>query len=659
MGLVETSISIILNGLSLGIVYVLLAVGLSVVFGVMQVINFSHGELLSLGAYFAVVVGTQFGGGGLGFVTAIVVAPLLVGLVGVGIERFTLQRIYDRNPLFHILLTFGIVLIINDAIVFIWGPTSKQIPLPEILANPITAFGFTYSMYNLFMIVAGALITASGWILLNYTRTGLIIRAGAQDRERVKYFGINIDNYYSLVFGFGAMLAGVAGVIFGGYQNVNPNIGMSVIIFAFVVVIVGGIGSYKGAIVVGLAIGIIQSLIQTYLPAFDGTIVFLLLIGVLINRPEGLFGTRLRHRPDQTLLSSYDRVLNSGIRMKLAGAILAALLLVPFGVGTLYSENVATLAIEVLIWGLFGLSLDFLMGYTGMVSLGHAMFFGIGAYTAVLTVLNITPLAIVALGLVVAISAVTALVVGYVSTRVTGIYFALITLGFAELLHSSLFNFEFTGGSNGLFGATPTYGVPGFAIDITTISVGFGGIRVHGEFLFFYIALAFLVGSYLLLRRVLRSPFGRVLRGIRENEERVRFAGYNTVTYKRQAFVISGTMAGLAGGLFGLHWGFVAPSVAHWLNSGEVLIMVITGGIGTLYGSIVGAGFFIGADEILSKYFEQSRMLLGIIFVLFVIFLPGGLVSLPARFQRQLSEFSTSVRKANKRDQADRIDEDA
>ena len=441
---VSSIVEQVLNGLSLGFVYVLLAVGLSIIFGVMHVINFSHGEMLALGAYFAVVLATRLGGG-IGFVAALILAPLMVGAFGVLIERYTVQPLYDRNPLYHILLTFGLVLVINDAIVWIWGPTPTSMPTPELLSGPITVLGITYAKYNLFMILFGALIAVGGWALLTRTRIGLIIRAGSQDREKVKQLGISIDNYYSLVFGFGAMLAGLAGVVLGGYQNVNPNMGMSIIIIAFVVVIVGGLGSYKGAIVVGLGVGLVQTFVQTHVPALDGIIVFLLLIGILLVRPEGLYGSELQHKESETLLSAYNSVLSRDTQSKLALAAIGVLSLVPFGAGTLFSQQIAVLVIEILIFALFALSLDFLMGYTGMVSLGHAMFFGIGAYTVVLMVLNITQLALVAVVFVVLVSAFAARVVGQLSIRVTGIYFALITLRFAELFYNSLFEFEFTG----------------------------------------------------------------------------------------------------------------------------------------------------------------------------------------------------------------------
>ncbi|XVH31429.1 ABC transporter permease [Haloferacaceae archaeon DSL9] len=619
----------LLNGLTIGMVYVLLAAGLSIIFGVMHVINFAHGELFALGAYFAVAIAMPIGGGA-GFVTALLVAPLLVGAIGYGIERATVRPLYGRNPLYHILLTFGLVLIINDLIVLAWGRSSLYFPIPDLLNGSVTVFGFSYSLYNYFMIVFAALLAAGVWALLTYTRFGLIVRAGAQDREMVRLLGIDIDRYYSLVFGFGAALAGVAGIILGGYQVVAPSMGMSIIIPAFVIVVLGGLGSFKGAVVGGLLVGLVQTLMRSYVPVLEGLVVFLLMIGVLLVRPRGIFGVEQAEDDGGRLLeASRGAFLDPQTRFRLGAAGVVALALVPLGSGWLYSTYVVTLLIEILIWGLFALSLDFVMGYTGLVSLGHALFYGLGAYAAVLVLLHVTPSAFVALGLAVLISALVAWVVGFLSIRVAGVYFAMITLGFAELFYNLLYKFEFTGGSDGLFGAQSFFGVVGVGVDLSAIVVGVGPVALTGSRLFYYFLLACVVGSYLLTRRMMRAPFGSVLQSIRENEQRARFIGYDVTVYKRRAFVVSGALAGLAGGLFVLHGGYVAPSFAYWLRSGEVVVMVVLGGMGTLYGPLLGAGIFLGLETVLVSYTSFWRLVLGIIFVAFVIFVPGGFVSLP------------------------------
>jgi len=621
----------LLNGLTIGMVYVLIAAGLSVIFGVMDVINFAHGELFALGAYFAFAIVSPLGGAG--FWVALVVAPLLVGVIGAAIERLTLRPLYDRNPLYHILLTFGLVLMLNDVITFVWGKQDKAFSPPPVLDGPMAILGVSNSLYSYFIIAFGAVLSFGTWWALNNTRFGLVVRAGSMDREMVRNLGIDIDRYYTLVFGVGAALAAVAGVVLGAYQNVNPGMGNSVIIPAFVIVVLGGLGSFRGAVVGGLAVGVIQTLARTYVPFLEGLIVFGLMIGVLLVKPEGLFGTSGEEGGGESegdLLAGHGGgVLTDRQRFGLGAIAVALLAVVPFGVEVFYSEYVLTLLSEVLIWALFALSLDFVMGYAGLVSLGHALFYGTGAYASILVLLHFTSSAFVALAAAIVICAAIAWVVGYLSIRVSGVYFSMITLAFAQLFYRAVFKLEWTGGSDGLFGADVLYGIGGYAMELDEIAESVPMVGENG--LFYYFLLVTVVGAYLVARQMMRAPFGSVLQSIRESERRTEFVGYDVTAYKRRAFVVSGAMAGLAGGLFAVKDGFVAPSLLFWLNSGEVVVMTVLGGMGTLYGPMVGAGVYIGFEEVLSSYTDQWQFFLGLVFVIFVIALPRGLVSLPEK----------------------------
>ncbi|MFC7212942.1 ABC transporter permease [Saliphagus sp. GCM10025334] len=640
----------LLDGLTVGLIYVLLAAGLSVIFGVMHVINFAHGELFTLGAYFALALIAPLGGG-YAFFAALLIAPLLVGVVGVAIERFTVRPLYGRNPLYHILLTFGLVLVINDLIYLVWGTGNRSFNRPGIIRGTFELFGFSFSSYNLFIIVFGTLVALAVWAALEHTRYGLIIRAGSQDRQMVRNLGIDIDRYYSLVFGAGAALAAIAGIIVGGTQQVSPSMGMSFIIPAFVIVVLGGLGSFKGAVVGGLLVGVLQeTIIRPNVPALEGTVIFLLMIGILLVRPQGLFGTEAPEDESGTLLAGTNGgFLDQDTRLKLGFVMVVLLVLIPFGSGWLYSGYAVTLVTRMLLWGLFALSLDFVMGYTGLVSLGHVLFWGLGAYTAAITLINVSESAFVAIALAIALSAVAAWIVGVLSIRVAGVYFAMITLAFAELFYNAIYSMDtislfglieerpFTGGSDGLFGFGAYYGVGGAGIELNEIEVVLGPVLLGGSALFYYVVLAALVASFFLTRRILNSPFGAVMKAIRENEQRATFLGYDTTVYKRRAFVISGAVAGLAGSLSALNTGLVTPSAAEWIKSGEVIVMVVLGGMGTLYGPILGSFVFFGLENVLTDFTGYWRLVLGVIFILFVIFLPRGLVSLPGQLRPLIS----------------------
>ncbi len=643
MSAVANAVEQLLNGVTLGMVYVLLAAGLSIIFGVMDVINFSHGELFALGAYFALSLVDPLGAN-LGFPVALVVAPLVVGVVGAAIERLTVRPLYGRNPLYHILLTFGLVLVINDVIRFTWGQQQQQLAVPAVLGQPVGAFGVRIALYNVFMIAFAAGLAVGTWLVLNRTKYGMIVRAGSQDREMVRNLGVDIDRYYTLVFGFGAALAAVGGIVLGGYQNVNPNMGSTVIIPAFIIVVLGGLGSFRGAVFGGLLVGVIQTLTRTYLPVLEGLTIFLLMIGVLLVKPQGLFGNPEwgaggSEEEGELLVGAYGGVFAVETRRRLGVLAVAALAVFPVVATVTDNGFYVTLANTMLVWAVFALSLDFVMGSAGLVSLGHTMFFGVGAYTGALAILHVAPSVLVALAAAILVPAVVAWVVGSLSIRVSGVYFAMITLAFAELFYSAVFKFEFTGGSDGLLGFDALLGLAGAGAAFSEIELSVAGVTLGSSVIFYYLALALAVGALLVARRFMNAPFGSVLQSIGESDERAAFVGYDVTSYKRRAFVISGAMAGLAGGLLAVNPDtfVISPDqTLHWINSGEVIVMTLLGGMGTLFGPMIGAGVFIGAEDVLSSYTEQWRMIIGVVFILFVLFVPRGLVSVPALVARRL-----------------------
>ena len=631
-------LDVLLNGLTIGMVYVLVAAGLSIVFGVMGVLNLAHGELLALGAYFAFSLVTGFDAGG--FWVALITVPLLVGAVGAATERGLVSRVYGRGQLAQILLTFGLLLIIYDLKRFVWGTDPKFYSPPTVVDQTVTLFGFSYSGYNYFIIGAGGLLALAVWVALTRTRVGLVIRAGSEDRAMVRNLGVDIDRYYTLVFGAGAALAAFGGVVLGGYQNVSLEMGNAVIIPAFVIVVLGGLGSFRGAVVGGLLVGIVQSAVSTFVPLFQGAVIFLLMIGVLLVRPEGLFGgTAERVNTGRSDTSEFvggigGGVLTGRLRSRVGLAVVVLLALVPVFQGILYSDFVVSLLITILIWALFAMSLDIVLGYTGLISLGHALFYGLGAYATLLTLLYVSPSALLAVGVAVVVTAAAAWIVGHLAIRVSGVYFVMITLAFAEIVRQVVVRADVTGGSSGLFGAPePLYGIGGVGIRFSEVLVGVEPLVFTGDALFYYVLLSVVVVSYLSVRRMMAAPFGTVLQATRESELRARFVGYGVRSVKRRAFVISSTLAGLSGALFALYNGFVAPDLLNWINSGNAIIMVVLGGSGTLYGPMIGAAVFTLIERQVSTVIPWWRLLLGALFVLVVLVLPTGLISLPARLR--------------------------
>ncbi|HKF73391.1 MAG TPA: branched-chain amino acid ABC transporter permease, partial [Stellaceae bacterium] len=278
---------------------------------------------------------------------------------------------------------------------------------------------------------------------------------------------------------------------------------------------------------------------------------------------------------------------------------------------------------EILVWGLLAMSSDILIGYTGMVSFGHSAFFGLGVYGAAAALLTVKPpslwLAIV-YGLVGA--GAVALFVAYFSTRLRDIYFAITTLIFSQIFYVIIFTWtEVTGGENGLTFRKPALAIPGL------FSIPFDTRTLH------WFVLAVVALSYLLLRRITQSPFGMVLQSIRENEARTRAIGYPVERYKIAAVMLSGLFAGLAGVLYAIQKSFAAPDFVFFVTSGQTVIHNVMGGIGTLVGPIVGAGFFLLLHEVLSRFLTEYYLIpVGIIFIAMVIFMPQGLLGFARRW---------------------------
>jgi branched-chain amino acid transport system permease protein len=305
------------------------------------------------------------------------------------------------------------------------------------------------------------------------------------------------------------------------------------------------------------------------------------------------------------------------------GAALVVLALFPLAGSTFYTELVT----KVMILAIFALSLDLLVGYTGLVSFGHAAFYGIGAYTLGLMApkyeaanLWLTlPMAVLAAG-------AAALVVGVFVVRVKGIYFIMVTLAFAQMFYFVFHDTKFGRGSDGI----SMNFKPGAAIG------GYTPFDLGNATHVYYFVFVLMLAVFLFLRVVLRSPFGRALMGIRSNEHRMRSLGFPVYRYKLASFTLAGSLAGLAGYLSALQFGFVNPELLSWHQSGNVLLMLILGGVGSLYGAVVGAFAFVALEEIFQALTVHWQLLLGAAIVLLVIFLPGGLASVAGRFRRTL-----------------------
>lgn len=282
--------SIIVIGLSLSFLLFLLAAGLTLIFGMLGVINFAHGALYMLGAFVGYQIVHMTGSFWLG----LLFAPLIVACVGALIEILALKQVYDRDHIFQLLLTFGFILVIDDATKMIWGFDYKQVPTPEIFMAPISMFGSQIPSYRLFVIGFGAAFSLALFLLLDRSKWGMIIRAASSDPEMAQTLGVNVNQVRTGVFALGAYLAALGGVVSAPLVPIELGMGFSVIIDCFVVVIIGGLGNIRGAILASLLLGMTRAAGYTYATEWVELLTFALLIGTLMFRPAGLFSTKGR-----------------------------------------------------------------------------------------------------------------------------------------------------------------------------------------------------------------------------------------------------------------------------------------------------------------------------------------------------------------------------
>ncbi|SFM23812.1 amino acid/amide ABC transporter membrane protein 1, HAAT family (TC 3.A.1.4.-)/amino acid/amide ABC transporter membrane protein 2, HAAT family (TC 3.A.1.4.-) [Bradyrhizobium sp. NFR13] len=622
-----------LNGLSAASGLFFVAAGLSLIFGVTRIVNIAHGSLYMIGTYIAYSVATKVGGA-VGFWGGIVLTALLVALIGAAIEILLLRRIYRAPELFQLLATFALVLVINDATLWIWGPEDLLGPRAPGLTGSIEVLGRRLPTYDIFLIFVGPFVLWMLHLALAKTRFGRLMRAATQDREMVGALGVNQAMLFTGVFALGALLAGLGGALQIAREPATLATDLIVIGDAFVVVVVGGMGSISGAYLAAVIIAEVKALcIGLGVVNFGGFTVnfskltlvaeFLVMAAVLIARPYGLLGreqvaVRSVAEPEEPLRPATPAT-------KIAGLILLVVL-VCLPLIAKSSPYTLVLGIDVLIAVLFATSLHFIMGPGGMHSFGHAAYFGLGAYGAALLVKWFAAPMGLALAAAPVLALVGALLFGWFAVRLSGVYLAMLTLAFAQIVWAAVFQWEtLTGGSNGVLGIWPS-----------------APFDTRGPFYFLTLALAAL--GVLLLRKFLFAPFGYAMRAGRDSPLRAEAIGLDVKRVHWLAFAIAGAVCGIAGGLFAFAKGSISPETIGVSRSIDGLVMVLLGGIQTLTGPIVGASVYAVLQDFMMRSTEYWRALLGGIILLLVLAFPSGIVG---GFVKLISRRNTTSKAAS------------
>ncbi len=603
----EFFVAQILTGLANASSLFLVACGLSLIFGVTRIVNFAHGSLYMIGAYTGyslMHILPDYLPAGIGFWISILLAGIVVGMVGIVIEMLVLRPVYRAPELFQLVATFGVILVIQDLVLLIWGPEDLLGPRAPGLRGVYRIMGEPIPKYDIVLLIITPIVALALWYLMTRTRLGVLVRAATQDREMVSALGVNQAWLFTGVFALGSALAGLGGALQLPKGGADLLMDFNILAPVFVVVVIGGMGSLPGAYLAAIIISVLNVFGVSYLPQSTLVLMFVVMIIVLMIRPYGLFG-REEVAGEHGQVGEPERPIkpaSRNVRMIMAAGI-SLLACLPF-LGSVYSQVLAT---DVLIFCLFAASLHFLLGTGGLVSFGHAAYYGGGAYVAALLITHADSPMELAFLLAPMGAGLAALAIGWVCLRLTGVYFAMLTLAFAQLVWSLVFQWgDVTGGDDGLVNIWPADW-----LNETTV--------------YFYFTLILAVAGILILRHVAHSPFGYALRAARDSERQAEAMGIDTRRIKLIAFGFAGFMGGLAGALFVFSKGSVFPNELEIARSFDALIVVFLGGVKTLAGGVVGAGFFKGIEEVLLK-FEYWRLLMGLLIIFVVIAAPNGIV---------------------------------
>ena len=604
----------LLNGLAGAASLFLVAAGLTLIFGVTRIVNFAHGSLYMLGAYGAYTLMQALPQGALGFWGSVLVAAFVVGVIGAAIEMLLLRRIYAAPELLQLTATFGVVLIVRDAALALWGAEDLLGPRAPGFRGAVDVLGRAVPSYDLLLLAIGPIVLAGLWLLIARTRFGVIVRAATENRVIVGALGIDERRLFTLVFALGSFLAGAAGALQLPREPANLGMDLSIIAEAFVVTVAGGLGSIPGAFVAALIIGLAKALciaagtvnlagITIAFPKLTLVAEFVVMAVVLALRPYGLAGKAPASPPVTAVPEQRALVRAPGRRALLFAVVMLAIAAaLPLGV----DEYALILATDVLVLALFAASLQFMMGTGGMASFGHAAYFGLGAYAAAIAVKHGAPMA-AALAIAPVVALAGAVVFGWFCVRLSGVYLAMLTLAFAQIVWSIAFQWDtVTGGSNGLVGVWP--------------SAWLGSKFVYYGFVLALVAIALAALAWLA-----SAPFGYSLRAARDSPLRADAIGIDVRDTQWAAFAAAGAFAGLAGGLYAFSKGSISPETLAIPRSIDALVVVLLGGLNALAGPLLGAAVFTWLTDTLARLTEYWRAVMGAAILVIVLLFPLGL----------------------------------
>lgn len=598
------------NGLIVGNIYALLAIGLALIFGVSHLINFAHGSIYSIGAYLGWASVTYLH-------TPLPVTLLIVivgcGLLGALIERVALRPLQNAPRIAPLLATIGVSIVIDQCVQLGFGadPRAMPNPLPDWR---LSIGGGSIGALDLLIAGVGLSVAAVLFGFLRFTKLGWAVRATAQDRDAARQMGVDVDVVNRTVFAIAAALGGVAGVLVGMYYNsIDPSMSFQATLKGVVAQVIGGVGSVPGAIAGSLLLGLIESWGVGLLgSSYRNLFAYVLLIVVLVWRPNGLF-TRRVNRPPEPLTGTFiapSRPVNLRPSWVVAAFGLAACL--PLLPSTLVSDYLLRTLTNAWLYGLLALSLTLVAGTAGQVSLGQAALLTIGAYASALLTLDAgwsVPWAILAAGVVTGLLG-TLLV--WPAFRLRGHYVSIATLGIGEIVALAVLN-----GGSFTRGPVGVAGIPPLSLFGTEL------LDVKAQYWVALVVLALLSGG---LWRLLQSHLGRTWRAMRDDDVAARAHGIGLNRYKGMAFGVAGAVAGVGGAIMAHIYSYINHETFTSQVSVLAITMVILGGLGNLAGAVLGALALIGLPELFRGLADYRMLIYGLALLLLIRFRPQGLL---------------------------------
>ena len=602
----------LLNGLSYAATLFLMAAGLTLIFGVTRIVNFAHGSFFMLGAlvsaHLLVNWCPQWADSAAWYALAMLLGALAAAAVGALAEVLLLRRLYAAPELYQLVATFGLSLFLHDALRWLLGPDEVFAPRFPGLKGALEWGGTYFPTYQVFTMALGPLLWLLLHGLLTATQWGRRLRAATLDRGMLAALGVNPAPLLWGAVTLGCALAGLGGALQLPREPATLQMDVNMVVETFVVVVTGGLGSLGGAFLASVLIGLVHAFGTVLFPHTTQVLVFVTMGLVLALRPQGLRGRPLVTSAQERGTPFVTWPQRTSGFVALCVGLLAACTLVGL------DDYWQSLLGDILILVILAVSLQAMMALGGLVSFGHAAFFGMGALTAAWVHVHWGWSLPLALAAATGAAALLAVLVGGVMVRSSGVYLAMLSLALAQVVWASASQWEqVTGGDNGLIG-------------LQLVSVGQRGMFSVGLGLCALLALAG-------LRQLAHSSLGLALQALRDAPQRSCASGLSVVWIRYQVLVGSAALAGLAGGLYAAHKGAVFPSVASVSSSLDVLLVLLLGGLHQVWGSLVGASVLLLAGSQLGRGFEYWRGALGLLVMVIMVFAPSGILGLRGRWR--------------------------